>query len=138
MGISVQWDNDEQTIIQYVFEGRWTWNDLYAALDQVQTMAASVDHQVDAIIDLTGADLMPAGAFFSFDGRRNAQKLASKADAARGLIVIAGANAFIRSLYDALRTLNASVSTGIHFTGTTAQARSYLLEQQALAGEKAS
>jgi hypothetical protein len=81
---------------------------------------------------------MPAGAFFSFDGRRNAQKLASKADAARGLIVIAGANAFIRSLYDALRTLNASVSTGIHFTGTTAQARSYLLEQQALAGEKAS
>lgn len=138
MGINVRWDNDEQTIIRYAFDGRWTWNDLYAALDRVQEMAASVEHRVDAIIDLTRADLMPAGVFFSLDGRKNAQKLASKADAARGLIVIAGANAFIRSVYDAFRALNRSAASGIHFTETTAQARAYLLERQALAVEKAS
>ncbi len=138
MGINVRWDNEEQTIIQYSFDGRWTWNDLYSALDRVQEMSASVDHRVDAIIDLTHADLMPAGAIFSLDGRKNAQKLASKANAARGLIVIAGANAFIRSIYDAFRAFNRSVATGIHFTETLGQARAYLLERQALAAEKAS
>lgn len=138
MGINVVWDNDEQTIIRYEFNGRWTWNDLFAALDKVQEMSTSVEHRVDAIIDLSRADLMPAGAFFSFDGRKNAQKLASKADAARGLIAIAGANSFIRSIYDAFRSFNRSVSSGIHFADNAAQARAWLLEQQALAAEKAS
>jgi hypothetical protein len=138
MSISVKWDNEEQTIIQYVFDGRWSWNDLYAALDKVKEMSGSVEHRVDAIINFSNADLIPSGSIFSFDGKKHAQKLANKASESRGLIVIAGANSFIRGIYDAFRMLDRNISSGVYFTSTVKQARSLLLEQQALEREAVS
>lgn len=135
MGISVKWDNDEQTIIQCVFDGRWSWNELYATLDKVKEMSGSVDHRVDAIINFSKADLIPSGSIFSFDGKKHAQKLAKKAHETRGLIVIAGANGFIRSIYDTFRLFDKNVSSGVYFADTTKQARSFLLERQELERE---
>jgi len=130
MGISVQWDNDEKTIIQYVLDGRWTWNDLYSALDKVKEMSGSVDHRVDAIINFSKADLIPSGSIFSFNGKKHAQKLAAKANEARGLIVITGANGFIRSIYDMFRVFDKNVSSGVYFADSVKQARTLLLERQ--------
>lgn len=130
MGIKVDWDNDEQTVILYRFDGSWSWDDLYNALDRVKAMSASVDHQVDAIIDFSKASYLPSGAIFSFNGHKQAQKLASKASEARGQIVIAGAGMFIRSVYDAFRALDNRISRGVHFTDTLADARAYLVRQQ--------
>jgi hypothetical protein len=130
MGISVKWDNDEQTIIQYVFDGRWSWNDLYTALDKVKEMSCSVDHRVDAIINFSNADLIPSGSIFSFDGKKQAQKLARKASETRGTIVIAGANGFIRGIYDTFRMFDQNISSGVYFTDSVKQARSFLLDQQ--------
>lgn len=138
MSISVKWDNDEQTIIQYVFDGRWSWNDLYTALDKVKEMSGSVDHRVDAIINFSNADLIPSGSIFSFDGKKHAQKLARKANEARGTIVIAGANGFIRSLYDTFRMFDKNISSGVYFTDTVKQARAFLLERQELEQEAVS
>ncbi len=138
MGISVKWDNDEKTIIQYVFDGRWTWNDLYAALDKVKEMSGSVDHRVDAIINFSNADLIPSGSIFSFDGKKNAQKLAQKANEARGTIVIAGANGFIKGIYDTFRLFDKHISSGVHFTDSVKQARSFLLDQQKIEPETTS
>jgi hypothetical protein len=132
MGIRVNWDNDEQTIILCAFDGRWSWNDLYTALDTVQEMSDSVDHRVDAIINFSKADLIPSGSIFSLDGKKQAQKLASKASEARGLIVIAGANAFIRGVYDTFRMFDKNISSGVYFVDSVKHARSLLLERQTI------
>lgn len=131
MSIQVDWDNDAQTIIRYCFGSRWTWDDLFRALDTVEQMSASVPHQVDAIIDFSKADLMPSGSIFSFNGQQQAQKLAKKANKARGIIVIAGANAFIRTVFDTFRKFNPNAASGVHFSDSVTAARSYLQSRHA-------
>lgn len=135
MAIQVNWDNDEQTIILYAFNGKWSWDDLFKALDKVESMAATVPHTVDAIIDLSSADLIPSGMIFSFDGNRQAKKLASRAERSRGEIVIAGANGFIRSIYDAFRAFDKKTAGGVHFTDTLDEARAYLALRQSVRRE---
>jgi len=138
MGIRVDWDNEEQTVIRFQASGKWTWDDLFTGLDRVEVMSADVPHTVHAIIDLREADAIPSGMFFSFNGKKQAEKLASKADQSRGRIVIAGANGMIRSIFDTFRKFNRSMSEGVHFTDTLRQARAYLAQEALLQGEMAS
>lgn len=50
MGIQVQWDNDERTTIYVHAETRRHMSDAYAAMQQIQQMIASVEHDVDMIV----------------------------------------------------------------------------------------
>jgi hypothetical protein len=69
VSIGVVWDNDEKSIIRCDFNGKWRWDDLFAALDQIRGMSAAVPHTVDAIIDFTHASYIPTGSIFSFEGQ---------------------------------------------------------------------
>ncbi|MEZ4670385.1 MAG: hypothetical protein R3E39_20960 [Anaerolineae bacterium] len=62
MAVAVDWLNDDQTILKYEFDGQWTWNELYAALQQVDMMMNSVEHTVYVIIDYQGSQGIPPGA----------------------------------------------------------------------------
>jgi hypothetical protein len=46
MGIKVRWDNSEHTIIRWDFEGRWTDDDFYRAVQATGALAGSVSHVV--------------------------------------------------------------------------------------------
>ena len=126
MGITVQWDNDEKTVIRQTFNGRWTWDDLYAALDYVAKLTDSVPHRVDAIVDVRHLSMLPGGSLFSFNTRQHADKLAKRNDVNRGSIIIVGANPLLRGLYDSFRGLYASTASDVHFVASIEQARALL------------
>jgi hypothetical protein len=97
MTILVNWDNAEKTTILYTIHGRWTWEDLYAALDEGRGMMDSVSHdKVDFIVDMTDCKLLPENALSHF------ARMTNKPHPQNGRMVMAGATTFVRALLNVL------------------------------------
>ncbi|MEL7236056.1 MAG: hypothetical protein AAGK74_16240, partial [Chloroflexota bacterium] len=62
MGIRVVWDDDEKTVVRHIYEGTWTWRDFREAVHKAWAMMHTVDHTVDAILDLRNGDVIPKGS----------------------------------------------------------------------------
>jgi hypothetical protein len=62
MPLCVFWDDPEKTILRCESEGRWTWEEYHAALEQVRDMISSVDHRVDLINGERPGAIMPSGS----------------------------------------------------------------------------
>ena len=62
MPLHVSWGDTEKTIICCESEGKWTWDEYHAALDQIVVMMQSVNYRVD-LINIEGAgSSMPSGS----------------------------------------------------------------------------
>jgi hypothetical protein len=97
MTILVNWDNAEKTTILYTIHGRWTWEDLYAALNEGRGMMDSVSHdKVDFIVDMTDCKLLPENALSHF------ARMTTKPHLKNGRMVMAGATTFVRALLNVL------------------------------------
>ncbi|MBI1282122.1 MAG: hypothetical protein GC179_28605 [Anaerolineaceae bacterium] len=97
MGIVVQWDNAEQTVIHFVYSGQWTFGDLFDVMQDARVLMDSVDHPVHGIIDLRDSKLMPNGVLSL--GRIVTMRKHHN----QGKSIIVGANGFARTLYDVYR-----------------------------------
>jgi hypothetical protein len=99
-GITVSWDNEAKNIIRYDFQGRWTWEDFYAASAQAFAMTRSVTHRVDAISNFHEGAVLPPNAMYHF---RHAM---ISAPPNRGVNVIVGATTFVKTLIKIFSNLN--------------------------------
>ena len=106
MGVSAVWDNEAHTIIRYIYEGKWTWDEWYIVADQVQEMLKSVDHQVAMIID-TRTSSLPPGAISRF------RTISSRSDKVH-LVVMVGGNAFVAAIFRIVQKV--VPPAGHHFT----------------------
>lgn len=97
MGIVVQWDNPEQTVIRFVYSGQWTFGDLFDVMQEARVLMDSVDHQVHGIIDMQDSKLMPNGVLSL--GRN----VTMRKHPNQGKSIIVGASGFARTLYDVYR-----------------------------------
>ncbi len=59
MGITVTWDDEEQTMLYLHFEPEWMWDTYYTAIRQVETLAGTVTHEVDLIVDVRDVGRVP-------------------------------------------------------------------------------
>jgi hypothetical protein len=99
MGIRVVWDNDKKSIIRYIYENRWSWEDLYTARLEVKAMLESVSHKVGIIVDVRNASILPNGTL------SRAKHIASSSPTLHhneGITVILGAGGLVRSIYDVM------------------------------------
>jgi hypothetical protein len=95
MPIHVKWHNEARTIIRYEFEGVWTWDDLYAAIRDVNTMMGSVPYRVDVIITMFNSRTVPSGALVHM--RSGSTRAASN----WGMGVFVGNNPLVKALLTA-------------------------------------
>jgi hypothetical protein len=96
MSIHAFWDNEEQTIIRFLYRrGNWEWHDFYAALEEARALVESVERkQVGFIIDITYGNLTP-GIFLS-----QAKVLHEfRQHPSVSLVIVIGADRFIEALY---------------------------------------
>jgi hypothetical protein len=97
MGINVAWANPDQTIIKLNVQRGWTWDDLYAAIQQADDLITSVDHTVNMVIDISHAGGLPrdfmkvAGDVFD----------SGEARANEGQKIVVGAGTLIQFAYGA-------------------------------------
>lgn len=59
MAVTVNWDNDEHTVVLFTFSGNWTWREYWDACMKSNAMHATVKHRVYAIADLTTSTGIP-------------------------------------------------------------------------------
>lgn len=55
MGITVTWDTEEKVTICYTVTGRWSWNNIYTAVEKVTGILDRISRQVDLIINVREA-----------------------------------------------------------------------------------
>ncbi len=94
MAIQVNWENDEKTVLLNIYEGAWTMDDFYLAVQQTNALLDSVSHRVNIIFDVAKSPNFPKG----FMGAIRTQS--QKPHANNGIMVIVGINAFVRVFYD--------------------------------------
>jgi hypothetical protein len=126
MSIKVTWDNAERTIICFDFEGRWDWDELYAASDQATEMLDSVDHMVDFIMDIRETQKIPK------DFMSHAERIASGSHPRRGMMVVVGANRLLRTVGSGLRRLFPDATRNLVFAADLEEAEEIIADQQML------
>lgn len=125
MGIVVQWDNPEQTIIRFAYSGQWTFGDLFDAMQESRALMDTVDHQVHGIIDMQDSKLMPNGALSL--GRN----VTMRKHPNQGKSIIVGASGFARTLYDVYRKVYRTTfdESAFAFATSLEEARQLLASQ---------
>ena len=100
MGIIIEWDDDEKTILRQVYNGLWTWQEMDAMLSQAYQLIEVVGHRVDFIVDIRKSNFVPDN-FVSGIG-----KAERKLHPNQGVVVLVGATALIDRLLKLANDLN--------------------------------
>ncbi len=124
MGVSTQWDNEEKTVIRYVYEGRWTWDEYYPAHQEAREMTKSVEHIVHVIVDVRNSTLLPKGAL------THSRSALDNKPANEGITVIVGANFFIQVMANAARRIDPEPCKRYRFGSTIEEAHALLAKQE--------
>jgi hypothetical protein len=95
MPVTIQWDNEEKSIVRMQYVGRWTWEELYAATTQSHTMLDEVDHKVDFIHDWLKSNAIPANAIV------HSKNLIEKRHPNVGIVVLVWTNPVIKAMWTA-------------------------------------
>lgn len=122
MGIQVSWD-DSQTLL-ITFQSGWTWDELFAAVEQADKFIVSVPHRVNMMIDIRQAGGLPRD-FLSKAGDLLNQ---GEARANEGEKVVVGANWLIRTAYQGFLSLYGHRVEGrpLQFASSPEEARALL------------
>lgn len=126
MHITVDWDNENRTIIRFQFQRGWTWDNLRAAIGQADDLITSVDHPVNLVIDIREAGAIPA----DFMSGATDIFASGEARANEGVKVVVGAGRLVRMAYDALRRLYGSKLEGRPFLFASSLEEAYKLLKQ--------
>jgi hypothetical protein len=92
MGIQIVWDNDRKTVVRYIFDRDWTWEDLHAAKNYAYNLIDSVTYPVGVIFDAPPDVRLPAN-FLS-----NSMSIFKRKHARTYAVILVGSNAYARSL----------------------------------------
>jgi hypothetical protein len=124
MPARVIWDNEEKNIVRYVFEGKWTLDELYAVMKEEDQMMAAVTHRVDVIVDFQDSGAIPDRLLANFP------KIFESSSASHpnvGMTVIIGAAGFA----EMLANIFSKVFTRMLTAQTLEEARAIIARERA-------
>lgn len=61
MAVTVEWKNDEKSILGYTIDGQWTWNELYRAVEHGLALNTNFRKDVFAVVDMRTSLGLPSG-----------------------------------------------------------------------------
>jgi hypothetical protein len=127
MAVDLYWDDDSQTRLLCVFDGRWTWDELRAVFRTISRITRGVDHEVSAIIDLRRMQIEP-GAILNADGLAFAREIIRIGQqGAVGPMAVVGASPVIATVVETLRGMDPSgAASRIIFVESLRRARELL------------
>jgi hypothetical protein len=62
MPVLISWDDEAKTTLRYEYGGKWTWDEVDAATDQVVNFMRETSSPVSIIHDMTHSPGLPSGA----------------------------------------------------------------------------
>ena len=130
MPIRVYWEDADQTIVRYDFEGRWTWDELYAAYYEAIAMEHSVAQRVDIILDMRTSGIIPANALLHM------KNFSEKQPPNVGISIFVTSNAFVTSLYNTAIKFYAKIAFYFRLVKTLDQAHAMIVDTRRALAEK--
>jgi hypothetical protein len=127
VSIIVRWDSEEQDILYFAIERDWTWPQLH---QQVDTAIDFAGHAVPVILDLRTWIGLPSSNLFLPHNLPQTKILITRNARRKTPIVVVGADANARMLYDCLRMMDSRVGWQVYFTETLDEARDFLHQEQ--------
>lgn len=124
MGVTVEWDNAQHTILRYTFTGQWTWEEFAAAFAEARALAKPVRHPVYYILDVRAMTAMPSGALARL---RNIHLHHHGEDF---VSVVVGSDPTIEALYILLTRTYKAIAKRYQFAETLEEARALLRAAQ--------
>lgn len=128
MSITVNWDNDDKTVIRYDFADQWDWADFRAATVEAFALTRSVSHRVDSISNFHPGANLPPDALFQFS------RIMKVAPPNRGTTVIVGGTMFINNLVTIFSKIYKPLGKKLLIASTLDEARQKLLQPSGTAG----
>jgi hypothetical protein len=124
MSIEVHWDTEDQQTLCYQFDGKWTWDDLYEAVNRANLMLDAIERPTPVIVDVSGISGIPSGAMSQASG------LMHRSHPNISLTVIVGANRFVRMMADMFTRLRPQSPHTYTFVTTLEEAYHVIQEKQ--------
>ena len=125
MGIQVVWDNDEKTIIRYVFDVRWTWDDFYAARTDAYNLIDTVQHKIGVIFDAPPNVTLPPNMI------THSRSAISKTHENTHVVVVVVGNTYVRAMLTMVRKLSKKAAEKLELAPTLDEARALVRERLA-------
>lgn len=138
MSIELYWDNDEQTVMLCEFNGRWTWDELHAMLLKVKRVSQERQQVFGAILDVRNGMQIPGGNLLSRQTLDNFQKLMRLGSDGKGPVVVLGMGGMVKSVFDAIRRVDAKSMQDVYFASDEDEARDKIYAAMALPEQRAS
>jgi hypothetical protein len=123
--VDVRWQNEEQTIIYYRFKPGWSWEDIHEAFEVFYEMVTPVTHQVNVVMDFTGASMIPQGALSRIRWAFNNPKPDHI-----GLTVVVAPSSFFQALMGLAQKMWGSTANKWMMTFVTSEAESYRIIEE--------
>lgn len=125
MSISVMWENNERTILRYRFNGKWTWEEFYAAIERGQALQDEVTQPVDVLLDMLESPVVPGGAIRHF---RPIGKIAHPNTEMR---IVVSSSGIIAGLYAVFIRMIGSAARSYRIVRTLDEAHTLITDLQA-------
>lgn len=123
VSIYVQWDSIEPDTLYFTIHNSWTWAELEQQIDAAVELAVRA---VPVIVDLREWTGLPCSNLFLPDNLKPAKALIARNVLRQSPVVVVGADADARMLYDCLRMMDAHIGWQVYFTDTPDAARDFL------------
>lgn len=100
VNISIIWDDEEHTMIRYIFSKGWGWKEFNQVFQQAYEMMDTVNHRVSDILDFTNASLfIPPQAILQGRHIMNNERHPNL-----GMTVIVG-SMFVHNIYNVVKQI---------------------------------
>jgi hypothetical protein len=129
MPVHVEWDNPERTIIYVRYEGRWTWEEFYQAVQDTQELSATVDYRTDIIAHMIDG-FIPHGAPFV-----HSQNAVKQKNNMLGRIVVVSDSRFVQGLMSVSARINPNWKEKYSAATTVEEARSVIQKERQTAAK---
>jgi hypothetical protein len=129
MAIELYWDDDEQTVMLAEFSGKWSWEELHKVLSKIKEISQERQQAFGAILDLRRGLHLPN--MLNKEGLEQFQKLLVLNDGAseKGRIVILGMNKMVKIIFDAVGTVDKSLTKDVYFAENEEEARQLIYKK---------
>lgn len=102
MAINVKWADESQSAIVYELKGKWTWDELFIAIDEAVQLLDSINHSVNIIIDVSESQYTPP---LSVANLRRVANAPTMSHPNTQLLILVGANQFIKIMFQVFSRL---------------------------------
>jgi len=126
MSIAVAWDNEDHTILRFVFDKHWTWADVANAKLESDAALNSVSHRSVAIIYDA-----PPNVSLPSDMLTNARRVLSSNHPKAHLLVFVLTNSVARLMINTLARISGSIGARIRVVDSLDEARELIAQHNA-------